>query len=238
MRIIPRSEWGARHDDGGGSAPLPASLLYLHHSVTIAPDLLPPFSDDYAAIRTLEGIGEARFGRGISYTYLITPAGLIFQGHSDGRLGAHTKGYNSTARAICLVGNYEVSEPTQAQVDAVRWLIADGHRRRVWSVTRLTGGHYLVKATACPGKHAMAAIAAMNMPYVATATQEEDDDMKLTDTIEFGNAQKSNVLSIGTITARNHNAITAIPAKLDRIATAIEANTAAIKATHQPGGTL
>ena len=55
--------------------------------IGIAPDLLPPFTDDYAAVRTLEDIGESRFGRGISYHFPITPAGLVFEGVSIDRDG-------------------------------------------------------------------------------------------------------------------------------------------------------
>ncbi len=132
MRIIPRSEWGAVHDDGSGPAPLPAQEVWLHHSVTIAPDLLPPFDDDDAAIRTLERIGEQRFGRGISYTFAITPVGRIYQGHGIGRQGAHTAKRNSIARAICLIGNYDVARPTREQLDAAAWLLREGKARGWW----------------------------------------------------------------------------------------------------------
>lgn len=158
-RIIPRSEWGARHDRGAGPAPLPASEVWLHHSVTIAPDLVPPFDDDYAAIRTLEQIGENRFGRGISYTFPITPAGLIFEGHGIDRRGAHTAGHNTAGRAICFVGNYETHEPTEAQIDAAGWLLAHGFLSGWWKAAKLKGGHRDVKVTSCPGRHAYAAMA-------------------------------------------------------------------------------
>lgn len=157
-RIIPRGEWGARHDRGAGPAPLPAAEVWLHHSVTIAPDLIPPFTDDYAAVRTLERIGEDRFGRGISYTYAITPAGLIFEGHGIDRRGSHTYGRNSTARAICFVGNYETAHPTDAMIDAAGWLLAHGFLSGWWKAARLAGGHRDVRSTSCPGRHAYAAM--------------------------------------------------------------------------------
>ncbi len=157
-RIIPRSEWKARHPNGAGPAPLPANGVRLHHSVTIAPDLIPPFTDDYAAVRLLEDIGHARFKRGISYTFPITPAGLIFEGHSVDRLGSHTGGRNSIERAIAFVGNYETDVPTAAQIDAAGWLLAHGYLSGWWKAAPLLGGHRDVKATACPGKNAYAAM--------------------------------------------------------------------------------
>lgn len=186
-RVILRGEWGARHDNGGGSAPLPASEMWLHHSVTIAPDVLPPFDDDYAAIRTLEAIGEQRFGRGISYTWPITPAGLIFEGHSANRLGSHTGGRNSKARAICFVGNYDVQRPTNAQIQAAAWLLQEGQRRGWIRHARLNGGHRDVKATGCPGNHAYAAIGLINSLAAGPPITEisKEDDLSWTENLTF-----------------------------------------------------
>lgn len=161
-RIIPRAEWGARHDNGAGPAPLPARGVRLHHSASTAPDVSPPFDDDFAAVRQLERIGEQRFGRGISYTFVVTPAGLVFEGHGVDRLGAHTKGRNTIERAICLAGNYETMRPTDRQVDACGWLLAHGFLSGWWVAAPLVGGHRDVAATACPGRLAYAAIPSIN----------------------------------------------------------------------------
>lgn len=176
MRIISRAEWGAAHDDGFGTAPLPAREVWLHHSVTVAPDLSPPFTDDDAAIRTLERIGESRFGRGISYTFLITPVGRIYEGHGIARQGAHTRNRNSISRAICLVGNYDLVPPTQAQLDVAAWLLREGKTRGWWTAARLTGGHRDAPgaATACPGRHAHALIAEINRRATTHPTPQED----------------------------------------------------------------
>jgi hypothetical protein len=164
MDIISRAEWGAGYDNGFRPAPLPAQEVWLHHSVTVAPDLVPPFDDDHAAIRTLERIGEQRFGRGISYTFPITPAGLIFEGHSVDRVGAHTGGRNTVSRAICFVGDYERNRPTEAMLDAAAWLLREGRARGWWTAARLTGGHRDAPgaSTACPGRHAYALISEIN----------------------------------------------------------------------------
>ncbi|TWE22857.1 N-acetylmuramoyl-L-alanine amidase [Prauserella muralis] len=169
VQIIPRARWGARHDNGFTAAPLPAEEVWLHHSVTLAPDIQwidadrdGVDDDEERAMRTLEGIGEDRFGGGISYTFLIPPSGRIYEGHGVGRQGSHTGGRNDRARAICFIGNYETHRPTQAQIAAAAWLLRHGKAQGWWRHARLNGGHRDLKATACPGQHAYAAIPAIN----------------------------------------------------------------------------
>lgn len=179
-RVIPRSEWDASYGDGAGPAQLPASEIYVHHSVTLAPDMVLPRDDDYEAIRLLDQIGADRFGEqyGVPYTYPITPAGLIFEGHSVDQMGAHTKGHNWSARSICFVGNYEQDELTDQQIRACAWLLQHGHAQGWWSAPRITGGHRDVYATACPGQHAYDAIGRINR--LAAGGPIQEDDMPLT----------------------------------------------------------
>ncbi|MCE7004463.1 N-acetylmuramoyl-L-alanine amidase [Kibdelosporangium philippinense] len=173
-RVILRGEWGAKHDNGAGSAPVPAAEVWLHHSVTAAPDVVPPFDDDYAAVRALEEIGERSFGKGIAYTWLITPAGLIFEGHSHDRLGTHTGGRNSKSRAICFVGDYDNQKPTTAQIQAAAWLLQEAKSHGWIKNARLDGGHRDVKATTCPGDHAYEAIESINTLAAGPSVTEID----------------------------------------------------------------
>lgn len=183
LTIIPRTTWGARHDDGFADAPLPAAECWAHHSVsgthlTAASAL----ADDIAAVRALEEIGESRFGGGISYTWLLTPAGRVFQGHSPHRRGAHTAGRNDRARAVCFIGNYETSTPTPQQLRAAAWLLQHAHTRGWLRRARLDGGHRDVSATACPGTHVYAAIGHINQTAAGPPIRE-DNAMQLTDTL-------------------------------------------------------
>ena len=168
-RIIPREEWGARYADGFYDRPVGSLERWLHHSVTLAPDLVPPFEDDYAAIRTLDSIGQTRFKGGISYTFAITPAGLIFEGHSIGRIGSHTQGHNTRGAGIVFVGNYQVSEPTREMLEALTWLLHHGVARGWWKSATLSGGHRDTKSTACPGDRAYALIDNVNRGEFVTA---------------------------------------------------------------------
>ncbi|WP_346007474.1 peptidoglycan-binding domain-containing protein [Janibacter terrae] len=159
---IPRSVWGARYPDGFGDRPMPIAEFWLHHSVTIAPDLLPPFTDDDAAVRLLEQIGQSRFGGGISYTRPVTPVGRLYEGHSLHRRGAHTKGHNTVGAAYCLIGNYDLMDPTDAQCLAIAQDMVDLHRSGKATRHTLNGGHRDTFGTACPGAKGYAAIPKIN----------------------------------------------------------------------------
>ena len=175
--IISREQWGARYGDGKPGATYPADEVWLHHSATVAPDVSPPYDDDYTCVRKLEAVGANRFGQtyGLSYTFVVSPAGLIFAGHDVRKLGAHTAGHNTIGRAICLLGDYSARDLTPAQCDAVVWLLRHGKAQGWWTQARLSGGHRDTKATVCPGDRAYAAIpelnrrAANNTPATTTA---------------------------------------------------------------------
>lgn len=164
QRIIQRPEWGARHEDGFGPRPVGNLEVFVHHSVTIAPDLVPPFTDDYEAVRKLEAIGEARFRRGISYQFPITPAGLIFEGVSIDRIGAAIENYNTPSANIVWVGNYDVDRPPQAMLEATDWLLHHGVAQGWWRDPLVKGGHQDAPGaqTACPGRYGEAVLGALN----------------------------------------------------------------------------
>lgn len=173
QRVIQRPEWGARHEDGFGPRPVGNLEVYVHHSVTIAPDLVPPFTDDYAAVRRLEEIGEARFGRGISYQFPITPAGLVFEGVSVNRVGAAIAGYNTRTANIVWVGNYDIARPPRRMLEATDWLLHYGVARGWWQAPRVAGGHQDAPGaqTACPGRYGEAVLGALNRGEYAGAGQ-------------------------------------------------------------------
>jgi hypothetical protein len=184
MDIISRQQWGARYDNGFGPAPLPAARVWLHHSVTSAGGVTSSSAIDTLAVRQLEQIGEARFGRGISYTFAVCPSGRVFEGHSVDRQGSHTGKDNTHSRGIVLVGNYDVAAPSRQALDAVAQLLDHGARSGWWTAPALTGGHRDApghQGTACPGRYAYAAIPSINlaarMLRAAPTTTPEDHEL-------------------------------------------------------------
>lgn len=191
MNIIRRAEWGARHDDGHGAANVPWAENWLHHSVTIAPDLVPPYDDEHAAMRTLEQIGEDRFGRGISYTVAVMPSGRAYEGHALHKQGAHTAGRNSTGRAIVLVGNYDTDEPTAAQIETTAQILAGWWRRGLCPVPYLAGGHRDAPGavTACPGRHGRTAVDRINQRAWQIADAEDQEGSIMARTLSEEDAE-------------------------------------------------
>lgn len=164
MRIIPRSEWGAAPPKSRTTFSLPVGRFFVHHSVT------EPTGDAAADVRALQRIA---FGRGfadISYSFVVHPNGQLFEGRGWGVVGAHTEGYNSSAHAVVLIGNYENMQPTTPQLDAIRWLIAEGRRLNKHSSGVLIQPHRAVGSTACPGRNTVAKMDYIKTPIVVTPT--------------------------------------------------------------------
>ena len=144
MRVVPRVEWGMPGPLGPTLDMSRVRGMWLHHSVT------RPGPSAYEDAKTIARIGVSRFGRA-SYSYVIHPDGTILEMQA-GRVGAHTRGHNSTTEAVCFVGNFENDQPTSDAVGSLVWLL-DNHRHR-WP-EGLIGGHRDASgaATACPGRN-------------------------------------------------------------------------------------
>lgn len=158
--VIPRSVWQPRYDNGVevigiGEWLAAGKELWLHHSITnpFGPDAT--LEQDCQHMRDFEAIGEARFGSGISYTWVVMPSGRVFEGHSIDRQGTHTYQRNNRSRAICLAGNYDVNALPTRMIESVALLL------RELGAT-LDGGHRDVYATACPGRFAYPRIGEIN----------------------------------------------------------------------------
>lgn len=103
-------------------------------------------------LSTLLGIQEThRDGRGwadIGYHYVIGKTGTVYEGRDIHVRGSHVEGYNTGSVGVCLMGNFMISTPADAQIGAtiglVRWLT------RAFALTHLAG-HSDFTFTECPG---------------------------------------------------------------------------------------
>lgn len=151
MSVIRRNEWNAgRHR--ASMISLPVSRLFLHHTVT------PQWIGAHAAKR-LQEIAWQRGFADISYSWLVDVRGNLIEGRGWRRQGAHTRGYNSTSHAICLIGNFESSRPPTAMLRGAAQLVAEHGR---YGPDRITHGHRDVGQTSCPGRYAYAQISTIN----------------------------------------------------------------------------
>lgn len=164
MKIYSRNEWKARHANGRGRAQTPAPRVWLHHTAGNAGKASATVAEDKQLVRDLETVGQTRFGSGISYTFVVTRSGRIFEGHSHDRIGTHTAKENVTGRSICLPGNYDQIQPTVKQLEAVVRLLQHGQQQGWWDSAQLAGGHRDAPgaATACPGANLNAHIEDIN----------------------------------------------------------------------------
>lgn len=62
-------------------------------------------------------------GYWVGYHYYIEKDGKVYQARSDNEEGAHARGYNSHSLGICLAGNFDATDPTEAQKVALKALL-------------------------------------------------------------------------------------------------------------------
>jgi len=165
MTAIPRAQWG-HPGPVGRPMRLPATTLFVHHSVT-------PARNGVATPRQIANIGISRFGRS-SYSYVVTPDGTIYELQGT-HVGAHTKGHNSTTLALCFAGNYENDRPTSAQIEAAGQLHRDLVTQGALRPNAPIKGHRDASgaSTACPGRNLYAAL-----PQIRHAAATEEDEVK------------------------------------------------------------
>jgi hypothetical protein len=197
LHMTLREQWGARQSyTSDRRVNRPASWLFLHISVTGDPADTP--GAEAAACRTVESIGQQRFGIGCSYNAGVMQSGRLYEMQPLTRRGAHTVNdlvnpnlprgsLNYSARALVLVQNVQ-DAVTDAQIHAAaRWGAAlcrsgEAVRGARWY------GHRDVTRKSCPGDKGYARLAELNRltrhyeAHGLGATQEEDD-MDLNETL-------------------------------------------------------
>lgn len=119
--------------------------LVVHHSAS--------------ALNTLiEDIHRWHLGRnwaGIGYHYIIYPNGSIYRGRPEWAKGAHAyqdryHDGNKDGIGVCLIGDFTIMLPTEAQLTSLVWLTHD-IKKRYPDIEVVK--HSDVMATECPGLH-------------------------------------------------------------------------------------
>ena len=155
MELVRRSGWGAA-DPRGKPQPIatPVGHLFLHHSAS--PDGGPE------TVRAIQRFHQDTRGwADIAYTWLYSPRDRVFyEGRGPGIAGAHTRNWNRASHAVCVLGNYEVTQiPAHAIEDLADWARWHGTS---WGPNRYRP-HSEVGSTACPGKYLMAVLRDINL---------------------------------------------------------------------------
>ena len=113
-----------------------------------------PTDDDCSA----QQINTSHQGQGwtcIGYHYVIRKNGDIEVGRPHWTVGAHAYGDNSHTIGIHLSGNFEIGEPTSAQIESASLLLANLCSDYGLSIDaeHVVGHKDLKGDTACPGKN-------------------------------------------------------------------------------------
>ena len=167
-RIFSRAQWGAdeRMRDPGSLRYYEVHAGFVHHTVN---------ANDYTRdevpgiIRSIYAYHTRSLGwSDIGYNFLVDRFGRIWEGRYGGVdravVGAHTLGYNDYAFAMSAIGNFELTRPRRAMLQAYGRLFAwklslhgvsaGSRRQRLGGSTfRAINGHRDAGQTACPGRY-------------------------------------------------------------------------------------
>ena len=181
-KIFSRAQWGADESirDPGSLHYFEVHAGFVHHTVNAndySRDDVPGILRSIYAYHV-----QSKGWSDIGYNFLVDRFGRIWEGRYGGVelpvVGAHTLGYNDYAFAMSAIGNFELTKPRRAMLDAYARLFAwklSLHGVSVSSTRQWVGdryfqainGHRDAGQTACPGRYLYAKI-----PYIRTLAAE------------------------------------------------------------------
>ena len=82
-----------------------------------------PTDDNLSAI-AIHSSHQAQGWSGIGYHYVVRKDGTVEEGRPHWTIGAHTYGDNSHTLGIHVCGNFEIGQPTDAQIESLAMLIS------------------------------------------------------------------------------------------------------------------
>lgn len=107
----------------------------------------------------------------IGYNFLIDKQGRIYEGVGWTKIGAHVAGHNTANIGVCMIGNFQNALPTDAAMDALRWLYAEANKRKKSKLALY--GHRQLGSTACPGNKLYAVLEGNGLADKPTPTKPQ-----------------------------------------------------------------
>lgn len=178
--VISRDKWGAR-DPGKICGDVVAPYrMSIHH--TAQPD--NDGDDPAARLRQMQAYHiDSNGWCDIGYHFVVSQSGKLYQGRSDERRpGAHVGNQNAGNIGISFIGNYQVSQPPAAQLDAavslMKW-VKDTYNIP-WTRDAVRGHRqWPGQSTSCPGDNLLAKIDDMMAQTTNSAPKTYDIDIKV-----------------------------------------------------------
>lgn len=122
------------------------SRIVIHHTGN-------PTDDDLSAEqlhRSHQNLGWS----GVGYHFIVRKDGSIELGRPVECVGAHAEGFNYCSIGIHVCGNFDMAEPTEAQINALPMLLADiCDAYGLTASDSIVMGHRDLMATDCPGNN-------------------------------------------------------------------------------------
>ena len=148
--IVAASDWQSRPLEIDAAKKHRVDRITLHHAGVV----WRPTDDPFDKIRRLQIWGQRdKKWPDVPYHFLIAPDGRIFEGRSLEYAGETNTEYDTRGHALVqLWGNFEVQEPTAAQLDAtvalLAWLCVDFEIEP----SSIVGHRDVSTQTSCPGR--------------------------------------------------------------------------------------
>ncbi len=128
--------------------------ITIHHEGSAKPNNDSTPAQVAATLRRIQSQHGKRMGAGdIGYHFIIDRTGTIWQGRDWRYQGAHTSGANAHNVGVMLLGNFEIQQPTGAQLSSMRSLVLSLARMYNLDVRKDVYAHNDFGNTQCPGKH-------------------------------------------------------------------------------------
>lgn len=122
------------------------TMIVIHHTGN-------PVDDDLSA-EQIHASHQAQGWAGIGYHFVVRKDGKIELGRPYWAIGAHAYGFNSNSIGIHVCGNFDLAEPTEAQINALPMLLADiCDAYGLTASDSIVMGHRDLMATDCPGNN-------------------------------------------------------------------------------------
>ena len=155
--LVSRDAWAR-------GTPVPALMNRMTpvRHITIHHDGMPPVSLNSRAqiaarIEVIRAGHRAKGWGDIGYHFIVDPQGAVWQGRALLWQGAHVKDRNEGNVGVLVLGNFDSTRPTAAQLDALERQIAGLLRiYRVSATSVRSHQEWPGAATACPGRHMQA----------------------------------------------------------------------------------